>query len=74
MACDCEEEITVVRLLSNGCYYSVFFLAVLWVDEWSCDCEEEITVVCLLSNGCYYSVFFLAVLWVDEWPVIVKKR
>ena len=35
MACDCEEEITVVCLLSNGCYYSVFFLAVLWVDEWS---------------------------------------
>ena len=26
--CDCEEEITVVCLLSNGCYYSVFFLAV----------------------------------------------
>ena len=31
--CDCEEEITVVCLLSNGCYYSVFF-TVLWVDEW----------------------------------------
>ena len=73
MVCDCEEEITVVRLLSNGCYYSVFLLAVLWVDEWSVS-EEEITVVRLLSNGCYYSVFFLAVLWVDEWSVIVKKR
>ena len=60
MVCDCEEEITVVCLLSNGCYYSVFavLIAVLWVDECSADdCEEEITVVRLLSNGCYYSVF-----------------
>ena len=56
MACDCEEEITVVRLLSNGCYYSVFFSQCCGLMS-GCDCEEEITVVRLLSNGCYYSVF-----------------
>ena len=51
MACDCEEEITVVRLLSNGCYYSVFFLAVLWVDEWPVIVKKGHTTVISSSQS-----------------------
>ena len=58
MVCDCEEEITVVRLLSNDCKYSVFLLAVLWVDEWSVIVKKRylLCACCQMAVSILYSL------------------